>query len=123
MTNDTPSRAPVTGFFEADSLEVFWRYAYRPEFVPLLLDYLGAQRGMDVLEVGCGTSFLTRLLARTLDDVHVVGVDPDPQMLNVGQRALEREGLVSRVRLVQGDAYALPFPDQAFDLVASQTVL
>ena len=123
MTSDTESRALVTGYFEGENLELGWRYAYRPEFVPLLLDYLGAQPGMNVLEVGCGTGFLARLMARTLDDLHVIGVDPDRQMLNDAQRILGREGLVSRVQFSQGDAYSLPFPDQTFDLVTSQTLL
>lgn len=123
MTSDPQFQSPVTGYFEGENLELGWRYAYRPEFVPLLLDYLGAQPGMNVLEVGCGTGFLTRLMARTLDDLNVIGVEPDRQMLNDARRIVEREGLVERVQFSQGDAYSLPFPDRAFDLVTSQTLL
>ncbi len=117
------SETPVTGFFEGERLELTWRYAYRPEFVPLLMEYLGAQAGMRILEVGCGTGFLARLLARTLEDVQVTGVEVDGQMLDLACQMLAREGLADRVALRQGDAYRLPFPDETFDLVTSHTLL
>ena len=122
-TESTRRSAPVTGFFEGERLELTWRYAYRSEFVPLLMDYLGARPGMRILDVGCGTGFLARLLAQTLDDVQVVGLDADEKMLDLARQMLAREGLAGRVELRQGDAYQLPFPDETFDLVTSQTLL
>jgi demethylmenaquinone methyltransferase/2-methoxy-6-polyprenyl-1,4-benzoquinol methylase len=44
-----------------------------------------------------------------------VGVDPCEPMLAVGRRKLERLGLAQRVRMVCGEAEALPVPDNAFD--------
>jgi len=44
-----------------------------------------------------------------------VGVDPCEPMLREGQRKLERLGLSGRVRLVVGEAEALPVADAAFD--------
>ena len=111
------------GFFEGEKMERDWRYAYRPEFVPLLMDYLGARPGMRILDVGCGSGFLSRLLVRTLDDVEVVGLEADEKMLDLGRRALEAEKLTDRVELLEGDAYHHPFPDETFDLVTSQTLL
>jgi ubiquinone/menaquinone biosynthesis C-methylase UbiE len=115
--------ATVTGFFEGERLELTWRYAYRPEFVPLLMDYLGARPGMRILDVGCGTGFLARLLAQTLNAVQVVGLDADEKMLDLAHQMLEGERLTGQVELRQGDAYQLPFPDETFDLVTSQTLL
>jgi ubiquinone/menaquinone biosynthesis C-methylase UbiE len=114
---------PVTGFFEGDRLELNWRYVYRPEFIPLLMDYLGARPGMRILDVGCGSGFLSRLLARTLEDVHVVGLEADEKLLDLAHQMVEREGLTGQVELHQGDAYHLPFSDDSFDLVTSHTVL
>ena len=122
-TGSARRSAPVTGFFEGERLELTWRYAYRPEFVPLLMGYLGARPGMRILDVGCGTGFLARLLARTLDDVQVVGLEADEKMLDHAHQLLAREGLTERVGLRRGDAYRLPFPDGTFDLVTSQTLL
>jgi ubiquinone/menaquinone biosynthesis C-methylase UbiE len=114
---------PVSGFFEGERLELTWRYAYRSEFIPLLLDYLGAQPGTRILDVGCGSGFLARLLARNLDNVQVVGLDADEKMLGLARQMLEREDLVTKVELRDGDAFRIPFPDDAFDLVTSQSML
>ena len=113
----------MSGFFEGARLELIWRYAYRPEFVPLLVDYLGAQPGTRILDAGCGSGFLSRLLARTLDGVQIVGLDADEKMLALAHQMVEREGLAAQVELRSGDAYQIPFPDDAFDLVTSQTLL
>ena len=123
MMSDEQPQPSATNLFESETLELSWRYAYRPEFVPLLIDYLGARPKMNVLEVGCGTGYLARLLARSLNDVHIVGLDPDRQLLDVARRLLEREELTHNVQFWQGDAYRLPFPDESFDMVTSQTLL
>ncbi len=116
-------QTPVGGYFEGERLELIWRFAYPPEYIPLLMDYLGARPGMRILESGCGSGFLSRLLARTLDDVRVVGVDADKKMLGLGGEMLAREKLAGRVEFRHGNAYRLPFPDETFDLVTSQTLL
>lgn len=121
--NPTPSRIPVSDYFEGDRLELTWRYAYRPEFIPLLLDYLGAQSGMSILDAGCGSGFLSRLLARTVADVQVIGLDADAKMLSLARQLLAREGLSQQVELHHGNVYQLPFADDTFDLTTSQTLL
>ncbi|PSP82476.1 SAM-dependent methyltransferase [Halobacteriales archaeon QS_1_68_17] len=64
-----------------------------------------------VLDVGCGTGELTRVLAaETPGDV--VGVDADRSLL---------AGVDAPV--VRGDARRLPFPDDSFDLVVCQALL
>lgn len=114
---------PVTGYFEGERLELSWRYAYRPEFIPLLMDYLGARPGIRILDTGCGTGFLARLLARTLDQVQVVGLESDAKLLGLAGQMLEEEGLSTQVALRQGNAYQIPYPDETFDLATSQTLL
>ncbi|QLG63818.1 class I SAM-dependent methyltransferase [Halorarum salinum] len=69
-----------------------------------------------VLDVGCGTGELTRVLAEEAPDATVVGVDADPDLLGV---AATGTGL----DFCAGDALRLPFADDAFDLVACQALL
>jgi ubiquinone/menaquinone biosynthesis C-methylase UbiE len=70
-----------------------------------------------VLDVGCGTSALLRVLADRLPArVALAGVDPAPAMLEVGRAAL---GAYPRVRLAQAAAERLPFGNASFDLVVS----
>ena len=78
------------------------------------LDLPGRHR---VLDVGCGTGELTRVLdAETGPDATVIGVDADPELLRV---AREETGLPYGV----GDATRLPLPDDAVDLAACQALL
>ncbi len=87
------------------------------------MTYLGAQSGMKILEVGCGTGFLARLLCQMLDDIRVTGLEADKKLLALARRLVEREALTAQVELQCGNAYQLPYPDESFDLVTSQTFL
>lgn len=60
------------------------------------------------LDVACGTGFLTRHLPGP-----VTGLDQSPRMLRI---AAER---APHATLVEGDAFSLPFPDDAFERVFS----
>lgn len=69
-----------------------------------------AVRGGSVLEVACGTGIGLAYLARDASEVAGLDIDPD----NVARaRALYR----GRFDVRQGDACALPFPDERFDCV------
>ncbi|MDI3297952.1 MAG: methyltransferase domain-containing protein [Bacillota bacterium] len=79
--------------------------------------------GLDVLEVGVGTGFLTPSLARAVEPGgHLVGLDVQPDHFERIRWRLEEAGL-RNVELVQGDAQRLPFPDASFDRVVMVTVL
>lgn len=115
---------PPWGLWEADALELSWRYAYRPEFLPLLCEYLGLQAGVrHVLDVGCGAGGLTRLVAEQCADACVTGLERDAELLRRARELAEESGLADRLSLVRGDAYRLPFPDGAFDVVTSHLLL
>ena len=84
----------------------------------------GIPPGSHVLDVGCGTAELSLLLARMVGPAgRVTGIDISPGMLAVGRRKVERSPFRDRIRLEQGDALRLPYPDGAFDAVASAFVL
>jgi SAM-dependent methyltransferase len=73
-----------------------------------------------VLEVGCGTGVLTRMLAGLPGIEAVVGVDLAPSLLEAAR------GLASglrQVRFEQADARALPFADETFDAAVFDSTL
>jgi SAM-dependent methyltransferase len=80
------------------------------------LDDLGLPSRDRILDVGCGTGELTRVLAAEAGDCEVVGVDADPSLLRV---AREETGLP----VVAGDALRLPVRDGGVDLVTCQALL
>jgi ubiquinone/menaquinone biosynthesis C-methylase UbiE len=73
-----------------------------------------------VLEVGCGSGVLTRVLARWPGVDTVVGVDPAPALLH---RARELAAAVPNVTFQPADGRDLPFDDRSFDVVVFDSTL
>jgi SAM-dependent methyltransferase len=76
---------------------------------------LGEVRGRRVLELGCGAAAAARWLAT--EGARVVAMDLSAGMLRHAVAGASRSGV--RVPLVQADALALPFHDDAFDIVCT----
>lgn len=71
-----------------------------------------------VLDVGCGTGYLLRILARRcLSARWLDGIDPAPSMVEVAAAQADD----SRLNFVVGVAEQLPYPDESFDLIVSTT--
>jgi SAM-dependent methyltransferase len=66
-----------------------------------------------ILDVGCGTGELSRVLAAE-SPAEVIGCDADTDLLGAASE---------HVPVVAGDAFQLPFPDDSFDLVVCQALL
>jgi ubiquinone/menaquinone biosynthesis C-methylase UbiE len=75
-----------------------------------------------ILDCGCGPGSITVGLAQWAPDGETVGIDLGAEQLD-GARALARDLGVKNVTFRQGDIFDLPFEDDSFDLVFSQTVL
>lgn len=75
----------------------------------------------DVLEVGCGTGFLTRRLIGAYPDANLLITDLSPRMIERCREGVDRS-FESRVRFAQMDGEA-PDTSECFDLVALSMTL
>jgi ubiquinone/menaquinone biosynthesis C-methylase UbiE len=78
-----------------------------------------------VLDVGCGTGRGLLALGRA-GFTNLTGLDYTPAMLEIAAQELAHElptHIVARIRLMQGDAFTLPFADASFDVVVSLNFL
>lgn len=68
-----------------------------------------------LLDVATGTADLAIEAAHGHPGIDVVGIDFVKEMLAVGRKKIIDRGMFDRIRLLQADAMALPFPDGSFD--------
>jgi SAM-dependent methyltransferase len=73
-----------------------------------------------VLEVGCGSGGITRVLAQWPGVCEAVGIDPWASFI---EKARELGTGIANLSFQQADGHALPFEDASFDAVAFHTTL
>ena len=77
---------------------------------------LDAKQSLKILEIGCGPGALAGALHRWYPLAEITAVDRDSEFIRFGT---ENE---PGVNFVEGDATALPFEDNTFDVTISNTV-
>jgi SAM-dependent methyltransferase len=80
-----------------------------------LVARVGVQKNADVLDVACGTGNATIPAAKA--GGRVTGVDLTPELFEPARRHAAYAGV--EIDWVEGDAEALPFADESFDVVLS----
>lgn len=68
------------------------------------------------LDVATGTADLAIMAAINHPTINITGMDFIEEMLALGEKKIKRLDLSNRIGLVRGDALALPFPDNHFDI-------
>ena len=86
--------------------------------VPELLDYL--QPGISVLDVGCGPGNLTLEVGRVVNPGKVIGLDIQESSIQYA-KDLAVSQKAENVSFQLGDAHALDFDENSFDVVYSNT--
>ncbi len=94
-----------------------------------LIDLMAPQPGEAILDVGCGSGALDRLLAKRLGPDSSIGanaitaIDANPFWLREAEALAAEDDVAGAIRFQQGNAEALPFPDASFGCVFSVTVI
>jgi len=85
---------------------------------------LGALTSLfDILDLGTGTALIPVELCKRLTDCRVMAGDAALSMLELARYNVEVNSLTSRVELAQVDAKRLPFADEMFDVVMSNSII
>ena len=84
-----------------------------------LLPYL--QRGQSILDIGCGPGTITVDLAATVAPGRTIGVDQAKSVVDAARAFASEQN--SPAEFATGDAYALDFDDNTFDVVHAHQVL
>ena len=86
-----------------------------------LADLAAVEADERVLDIGAGIAGPARFLAARRG-ARVTALDATPRFCRAAELLTRGAGLADRVRIVCGDALALPFADSTFDLAWSQAV-
>jgi demethylmenaquinone methyltransferase / 2-methoxy-6-polyprenyl-1,4-benzoquinol methylase len=68
-----------------------------------------------LLDVATGTADMAIMTCKLLSPDKVIGIDISPQMLEIGVKKIEKEGLVDKIQLQVGDSETIKFAENTFD--------
>ena len=85
----------------------------------VFLDWLAPERNLRWLDVGCGNGAFTEMLFERCAPAAIDGVDPSEAQLAFARA----QPAAKLAKFHQGDAMALPFPDDAFDAAVMPLVI
>jgi 2-polyprenyl-3-methyl-5-hydroxy-6-metoxy-1,4-benzoquinol methylase len=91
-----------------------WAYLVEPYALPAneqLFERLGVDAGVRLLDIACGSGFAASVAARR--GAVVSGIDASRELITIA--AARTPGASFQA----GDMFALPFPDDSFDVVTS----
>ena len=89
-------------------------------FKTRLVEQADIRAGHRVLDLGCGTGTLTMMLKRRQPAAAIVGLDGDPEVLEIAPRKAEAAGV--EVALDRSTVDHLPYSSGSFDRVVSSLV-
>src|SRR5271170_4945006 len=75
-----------------------------------------------VLDVGCGSGSMSRLIAHSFPRAEVTGVDVRKQYLDFARARAQKEN-IRNLSFHCADVFALPFADETFDVVWTKYLL
>ncbi len=123
MLQPPPKFIPALGFkFLTPLYDLVMRPTMREStFKHRLVEQMRLEKSHRVLDLGCGTATLTILIKKTYPEVEIIGLDIDPKILEIASSKVQKEGV--DIKLEQGSAFELPYPNNSFNRVVSSLVI
>lgn len=125
MINDAADSILKTkqGFEESFASEAFYNSQTRDEnHLNMILDFIKAEPGMKILDLGTGTGFLAFPLAGRYPQSQITGLDIVEKALYRNRQRAETGGL-KNLEFVSYNGMDFPFDDEEFDLVVTRYAL
>ncbi|MGR3803012.1 bifunctional demethylmenaquinone methyltransferase/2-methoxy-6-polyprenyl-1,4-benzoquinol methylase UbiE [Marinibacterium profundimaris] len=106
--NSVASRYDVMNDLMSAGIHRIWKDA--------MMDWLAPRPGQKLLDVAGGTGDIAFRFLKRAGSGHATVLDMTEPMLIEGQKRAEAEDMADSLDWVVGDAMALPFPDNTFDV-------
>ena len=108
MFNSVASKYDVMNDLMSVGIHRVWKDA--------MMDWLAPRPGQTLLDVAGGTGDISFRFLKRAGHGHATVLDLTEPMLTEGRKRAEAERLADSLEWVVGDAMALPFPDNSFDV-------
>jgi ubiquinone/menaquinone biosynthesis C-methylase UbiE len=92
-------------------------------FAPQLAASASTASLPSVLDVGTGTARIPIEICQRSDRLRITAIDLSANMLQLAQRNVIAAGLMRQIRLEQVDAKGIPYPDETFAAVISNSII
>jgi ubiquinone/menaquinone biosynthesis C-methylase UbiE len=89
-----------------------------PSLAEQILNDYNIRNGV-CLDIGCGPGYLAIEIAKR-SNLKIVGVDIDPDAVQIARKNIKREELMNQMIVEQGDVHHLHFADDTYDLIISR---
>lgn len=98
-----------------------------PVFQRMLIEYLEFMKideTKTVLDLGCGTGFAAREIAKRPDfKGHIIGIDISSSLIERAVSLAKKEGLSDRIEFLVGDSRSLDLAENSFDVTIAHTLI
>ena len=92
-------------------IDKIWRRKMIAELVEVHPQYM-----LDVA-TGTGDVAINTIKQLKINGLHIVGLDISPEMLNIGKKKIEKEGMNGTIEMLVGDSENIPFENNKFDAI------
>jgi demethylmenaquinone methyltransferase/2-methoxy-6-polyprenyl-1,4-benzoquinol methylase len=109
MFDGIASRYDLMNRFLSAGIDISWRKK--------AIKKLRKDKPQHILDIATGTGDMAILAYELLNPGKITGIDISEQMLNLGRKKVEKEGLTQFIELLNGDSETINFPRNSFDAV------
>ena len=79
--------------------------------------------GVQILDVGTGTAQIPIVMCKRNSGLKITAIDLAESMLTLGNKNIQTAHLEDSIILVQVDSKKMPYPDESFDQVVSNSII